>query len=296
MPELPEVETTARYLRKHVTGLKITGFWTDPKKPIKTGSGPGWNKIGNLLTGRRIDGVGRRAKYVVLHLAGGADVYVHQKMSGHLLYGDAVKCPADTCKSCREGTCRQDSCRAYIRAYLSLDNGHYISFCDQRRFGTMVVAMDGETHRYKELAKLGPEPLAIRLAEFKALFAAKRGYLKPVLMDPAFVAGIGNIYADEILWRSNLHPLSRVEALGGRDINNICRHARAILALAIRLGGSSTDDYRMPDGEKGGFQKLHQAYQRTGRPCSRKDGGVIERLMIGQRSAHFCSKHQKLVN
>ncbi|MDP3763989.1 MAG: DNA-formamidopyrimidine glycosylase, partial [bacterium] len=126
------------------------------------------------------------------------------------------------------------------------------------------------------------------------LFEKKKGRIKQVLMDPTFIAGIGNIYADEILWASCLHPLSRVENLKEKDLKIIYGHMVKILKKAIKHQGSSMDDYRMPSGEKGSFQDLQNAYQKTGEKCKKKDGGIMERLKLGGRSAHFCPKHQKL--
>src|SRR3989344_3059611 len=108
-------------------------------------------------------------------------------------------------------------------------------------------------------------------------------------MDPTFIAGIGNIYADEILWSSGLHPLSRVENLNKKDLKNIYNHTVTIIKKAIKYKGSSMDDYRVISGEKGSFQNLQNAYQLTGKKCKKKDGGVIQRLKLGGRSAHFCS-------
>ena len=113
-------------------------------------------------------------------------------------------------------------------------------------------------------------------------------------MDPFFIVGIGNIYSDEILWKAGLHPLSRVENLDDQDLKNIFKHTRKILKKAIKYGGSSVDDYRLPSGEKGEFQNMQNAYHQTGKKCADNDGGVIQRIKVGGRSAHFCPKHQIL--
>jgi len=146
-----------------------------------------------------------------------------------------------------------------------------------------------------EIKKLGPEPLEIGLNEFKKLFAKKKGRIKQVLMDPFFIAGIGNIYADEILWYSGFHPLSRTENLSDKDLRKIFNSMIKILKKAIKLGGSSVDDYRMPSGEKGEYQNQTKAYQHEGEQCFKKDGGIIKKIRIGGRSAHFCPVHQKVL-
>jgi len=113
-------------------------------------------------------------------------------------------------------------------------------------------------------------------------------------MDPYFIAGIGNIYSDEILWNAGYHPLARVEKLKEKDLKKIFGSILKILKKAIQYQGDSVDDYRLPSGEKGRYQNIQKAYQQTGKKCSKNDGGVIRRIKVGGRSAHFCSKHQKL--
>ncbi|MBX4211662.1 MAG: DNA-formamidopyrimidine glycosylase, partial [Candidatus Yanofskybacteria bacterium] len=124
------------------------------------------------------------------------------------------------------------------------------------------------------------------------LFAKKRGVIKSVLMDPTFIAGIGNIYSDEILWIAGIHPLSRVEKLSEVQIKVIWQATKKILTKAVSLQGTSVDDYRTPAGEKGKFQDATRAYHRTGSKCAKHDGGIITRLKVGGRSAHFCPTHQ----
>jgi len=180
---------------------------------------------------------------------------------------------------------------------------------DLRRFSKIVLVKDKDVSGLPEIKKLGPEPLEISFNEFKKLFvpstkpprhssgqvgARKKGRIKQVLMDPFFIAGIGNIYADEILWHSGLHPQSRVENLSDADLKKIFNFMVKILKNAINLGGSSVDDYRTPSGEKGEYQNQTKAYQHEGERCFKKDGGIIKRIKLGSRSAHFCSIHQKL--
>ena len=146
----------------------------------------------------------------------------------------------------------------------------------------------------KAVSKLGPEPLDVSYKEYRELFRKKKGRIKPVLMDPFFIVGIGNIYADEILWESGLHPLSRVENLEDKDTKKIYLWTQKILNKAIKYKGSSMDDYRRPTGQKGSFQDVQKAYHRTKEKCSKRDGGIIHRLKIGGRSAHYCPVHQIL--
>lgn len=293
MPELPEVETTVRELRKHIIGYRVTGFWTDPAKPVNTGSGANWKQLKKRLTGKKIVSVRRRAKYIIIDLDGPDTLFIHQKMSGHLLYGRWQRTKTGWTSSER-GLLYDDPKNRFIRMVLSLGNGWQVALSDQRRFGKIMVIRDDQINTAKELKKLGPEPLEISYPEFHELFNKKRGRLKSVLMDPAFIAGIGNIYADEILWEVGLHPLSRVEHLNKKDVQSLYQASKGILRKAIRYQGSSMDDYRLPSGKKGRFQEIHNAYHKTGRLCGKKDKGVIERMKVSQRSAHFCPVHQKL--
>lgn len=297
MPELPEVETIVRELRKKIVGLKITDTWADPVKPVNTGHGAGWPKLKYELKGKKILSVRRRAKYIIMDIEGAKTLFIHQKLSGHLLYGKWIRQLADGKNvwiSQISGPLKDDRQNGYIRFVLMLNNGYKLALSDLRRFGKVVLVDDNKIKDLKEISGLGPEPLEINYKEFVGLFEKKKGRIKQVLMNPTFIAGIGNIYADEILWASGLHPLSRAENLDKNDIKRIYRHTVRILKKAIKYNGSSMDDYRIPSGEKGSFQNMQNAYQKTREKCHKKDGGIIERIKLGGRSAHFCPKHQKL--
>lgn len=166
---------------------------------------------------------------------------------------------------------------------------------DLRRFAKVILVDDDKINDLKEIRGLGPEPLEINANQFLSLFKNKRGRIKQVLMDQTFIAGIGNIYSDEILWDAGYHPLSRVENLKESALKKIFASVVKVLKKAIKYRGDSMDDYRLPSGKKGGYQKVQQAYQQTGKKCAKKDGGVIQRIKIGGRSAHFCPVHQKKI-
>ena len=298
MPELPEVETIVRELRKKVIGLKIIDTWADWPKTLKQAGG-----IANFkkqTKGKKILSVRRRAKFIIIDIEGKKTIFIHQKISGHLLYGK-WKLIKGVWMSQVSGPLKDDRQNGYIRFVLVLNNGYQLALSDLRRFGKVILVDDNKVEDIKEIRDLGPEPLEISFKNFEGLFnpstglrARKKGRVKQVLMDPTFIAGIGNIYADEILWSSGIHPLSRVEKLDKKDLKNIYSHTVRILKKAIKYKGSSMDDYRIPSGEKGSFQNLQNAYQLTGEKCKKKDGGIIERLKLGGRSAHFCPKHQTL--
>lgn len=290
MPELPEVETTVQELQNRLVGLKMGRFWTDWKRISRHQS---FVRLAKHATGHKILSVRRRAKYIIIDLDGPMTMIIHQKMSGHLLYGKWQK-QKNKWVSSLSGPLREDSKNDYLRLVIWLNNGFQLALSDLRRFGTVALEDDIDVARGKILEGLGPEPLEISTKEFHDLFKKRRGHLKPVLMDPGFIVGIGNIYADEILWHAGLHPRSRVEKLKHDDIAALYKYTKRVLKAAIAKGGTSADDYRHPSGKKGSFQNVIRAYQRTGEPCIKKDGGTIQRLMIGQRSAHFCSRHQKI--
>lgn len=291
MPELPEVETIARELKKKIIGLRITDVWADREKPFRQAGG--LKKFLKEIKNKKVVDVRRRAKFVVIGLEGPKIIFIHQKISGHLLYGRWKKVN-DEWKATKTGPLRDDPQNKYLRIIFFLNNGYQVALSDLRRFGKAMLVSDKDIKNLKEIKKLGPEPLEISFSQFKNLFTKKRGWLKPVLMDPYFIAGIGNIYSDEILWDAGYHPLKRVESLKDRDLKKIFNSMKKVLKKAIAYKGDSIDDYRLPSGEKGRYQKIQNAYQQTGKKCKKKDGGIIQRLKIAGRSAHFCPKHQKL--
>ncbi|MBI4117266.1 MAG: DNA-formamidopyrimidine glycosylase [Parcubacteria group bacterium] len=291
MPELPEVETIARELKKKIVGLKITDVWADREKPFKQAGG--LKTFLKEVKNKKITDVRRRAKFVIINLEGPKSIFIHQKISGHLLYGKWKKNKNDWV-SIISGPLKNDRQNKYLRIVLCLNNGFQVALSDLRRFGKVMLVSDKDIENLKELKKLGPEPLEMSFEEFKKLFLKKKGRLKPVLMDPYFIAGIGNIYSDEILWDAGYHPLARVEKLKENDLKEIFSSTKKILQKAIKYRGDSVDDYRLPSGEKGRYQKIQNAYQQTGKKCKKGDGGIIQRLKVGGRSAHFCPKHQRL--
>ncbi|OGN01065.1 MAG: hypothetical protein A3I26_02330 [Candidatus Yanofskybacteria bacterium RIFCSPLOWO2_02_FULL_43_10] len=295
MPELPEVETIVRELRKKIIGLKITDVWVDWPKTVKQAGGI--DNFRKQVKNKKILSVRRRAKYIIMDIEGKKTIFIHQKISGHLLYGKWIRQPPDkkgVWISQIPGPLQDDRQNGYIRFVLMLNNDYQLALSDLRRFGKVILVDDDKVKDLKEISGLGPEPLEINFIRFKQLFDKKRGKLKQVLMDQAFIAGIGNIYADEILWASGIHPLSRTENLNKEDLGKIFNFTVRILKKAIKYKGSSIDDYRILSGEKGRFQNIRNAYQLTGKKCKKKDGGIIQRLKLGGRSAHFCPKHQIL--
>jgi formamidopyrimidine-DNA glycosylase len=281
MPELPEVQTTVDGLNKTVKGRKIIDVWTDYKSAHKMHAGSVkdakfFKDFKKKVTGTKILYSERRAKNILMHLNNGETILTHMKMTGHYVY-DKPDYP-------------------YVRVKFILDNGKILGLSDMRRFAKVTLIQTKELSTSSHLKGLGPEPLddSFTYSKFKERINKRAsGKIKMVLMDPAIIAGIGNIYSDEVLWRSGVHPLSKPGKIPEKNLKIMFKAMKETLKRGIKLGGDSMSDYKNIKGEKGEFQNHHEAYRRTGQKCS-KDKGIIQRLVVGGRSAHFCPVHQKL--
>ncbi|MDP3954408.1 MAG: bifunctional DNA-formamidopyrimidine glycosylase/DNA-(apurinic or apyrimidinic site) lyase [bacterium] len=313
MPELPEVETIVRQLNKKVIGLKILDAWTDWPRTIKTHS---LIKFKKEIKGLKILRAHRRAKYIMMDLSEGKTLIIHQKISGHLLYGkwieknqisniknqnyklkikNDLKLKNQKWVGLEPEALWQDPFNRHIRFLLFLNNGKMLGLSDLRRFGKVFLGDTEKIEHINEIGRLGPEPLdaGFNFKKFRELFRNKKGKIKQVLMDPFFIVGIGNIYSDEILWFSGIHPEHRTESLKEAELKKIFKYMKSVLNKAIDAKGDSQQDYRTLDGGFGNYQNMTMAYQMTGEKCKKHDGGVIKRIKVGSRSAHFCPVHQK---
>jgi formamidopyrimidine-DNA glycosylase len=292
MPELPEVQTTVNGINRTIIGLKVTDVWTDWKKAFKSGS---FEKFKKDVIGRKFVKARRRAKFIILDLSGGKSILMHQRMSGHLLYGKWEEEKKSKWVGVSPKHVADDPKNRFIRHIFFLSNGKMLAFSDLRRFGTIALHNTKDLENVKELKVLGPEPLdkSFTFKKFKELSSKKKGKIKPLLMDPTFVVGIGNIYSDEILWYAGIHPLRAASDLKDKELKNLYKSIISVLKKGLKHRGTSVDDYRDLTGDKGNYQNITKAYHRTGEKCSKKDGGTIRRMKVGGRSAHFCNKHQK---
>ncbi|MDP3953276.1 MAG: bifunctional DNA-formamidopyrimidine glycosylase/DNA-(apurinic or apyrimidinic site) lyase [bacterium] len=289
MPELPEVETIAKDLHRKVKGQVIVGFWTDWPKAVKLPSVPVLKK---RIKGLRILKVGRVGKNVLFHLSEGKMLLVHQKMTGHLMVGRwRIKGKVEAIS---KGPL-QEKVNQFIHTIFYLKNRDMIALSDMRKFAKIVFGDEAEILNLPEITKLGPDALDSKFSvrEFGKRVSSRRKAIKATLMDPAVVAGIGNIYADDILWSAKVHPLTPANKLSPKSLNEIFKHTREILKRAVKLRGTSVGDYRDTSGKKGRYGSEVLVYRKTGRPCPRC-GTAIERTKVGQRSAHFCPRCQKL--
>jgi len=281
MPELPEVETTVRGLRKTITGLTIKDVWTDlatkDKRKHDTVANPKYFKVFKKeIVGKKILSIERQAKNILINISGGKTILVHMKMTGHLLFNNKDK---------------------FVHVIFTFSNKKYLAFSDMRKFGKITLLNTKTAHDTKHLKNIGPEPLDKNFTAKKLeekLKTKPSGKIKTVLMDQSVVAGIGNIYSDEILWQAEIHPEKRVSKIKEAEFKKIFKAMQKILTKSIKAGGDSMSDYINISGEKGKFQFYHQAYRRTGEKCKKKNcKGIILRKMINSRSAHFCSVHQR---
>lgn len=288
MPELPEVETTVQGLRKKVLGLTITNISTTYRSTFHRGKDsikdPAYfTYFKKEVIGQKITSARRRAKNILIDLENGHTVLVHMKMTGHLLYGDYD---------------RSDPFNRHIRLIFTLSNGKTLELCDMRKFAKVTLLPRNTDHESSaHLKGIGPEPLE---ADFTPTLFQQRlalrpnGKIKTVLMDQKVIAGVGNIYSDEALWRSNIHPERKTNTLNLTELRDLHKAIILVLKNGIDFGGDSMSDYRNIDGKRGEFQGKHQAYRKTGENCLKKScAGIIERKIIGGRSSHFCNVHQK---
>jgi len=271
MPELPEVETVRRELEPWLTGRTIrTARREDAPK------GPKYAHLEDA-DGQTIEAVTRRGKWLILPLSGGDELVIHLGMTG-------IVTPE------RPGS--------HHRVTVELEptgDRDTVYFQDTRRFGRFLVAVQGRYDGLPSLQQLGPEPLSddFTTAEFLRRLKRSRTPIKQHLMSQKAVAGVGNIYCDEALWATRIHPLARSNRIGRKRADALRQAIVDVLTASIARQGTTLRDYRTVGGDTGGYVDSLKAYGRTGQPCERCDDSVIERIVVGQRSTHFCPKCQR---
>ncbi|MBU2101435.1 bifunctional DNA-formamidopyrimidine glycosylase/DNA-(apurinic or apyrimidinic site) lyase [Patescibacteria group bacterium] len=294
MPELPEVQTIVDDLSQKVVGQTIIDFWTDWPKAINPSSPTSFKKG---VRGLKIIKIERRGKNILIYLTGNKLLLIHQKMTGHLMVGKWKK------KKFREGWrvnnlvrgSLDDRVNQYIHAIFYLKNGEMIALSDMRKFARIDFGKEKDILSSPRIRMLGPDALDTKLTfnKFKTIIGRRKKSIKQTLMDPFVIAGIGNIYADDILWSSKVHPARSSNTLKDAELKRILINTRKILKKAIKLRGTSVGDYRDTAGEPGKYGKEILVYRKTGQPCPRCKT-LIQRTVLGQRSAHFCPQCQKI--
>ena len=270
MPELPEVETVARGLAKRVNGDVIESIWLGSKKePLKSPA----RLIARTLENTRIAAVRRVGKQIVFDLLSAEGTpkqwIVHLGMTGQMLV-----CPPES------------EIKKHTHAIAKLASGRELRFVDPRRFGRLSVASNGD------FAGTGLEPLEISDDSFLALFRGRKTPIKSALLNQKLLGGVGNIYADESLFRAGIRPRRRAGSLTREQFKKLHSSLKKVLREAIRLGGSSISDYVDADGQEGFFQLRHRVYGREGEPCY-VCKTPIKRVVIAGRSSHYCPMCQR---
>ena len=303
MPELPEVQTIVDDLNKKIKGLTITDVWTDWPKYFKRSKG-GFDGFRKTVKNKKINKVWRLGKNIIFDLSDGKKMLIHQKMTGHLLVGTWSLPARQSLGAGGElGTWHvkqkgplTNKVNGYIHVMFWLSGKKMMALSDLRKFAKVLVADEKDFKNLEDAKNIGPDPLksSFQFKEFKSLIIKKRGVIKKVLMDQNVISGIGNIYADDILFTAKIHPLKKAEKLNDNELKAIFKSAKKILKKAVKLRGISTSDYRDTAGKKGGYGSVRLVYQREGEKCSRSCCGVIKRIKIGSRSTHFCPNCQKI--
>ena len=271
MPELPEVETTVAGLRSVIEGERLARIVTrrpDMRFPFPV-------DLAQRLVGARVTGLGRRAKYGLIHTDRGDSMIFHLGMSGRWRID-----PEDI------GT--------HDHLVLETASGHVLSLNDPRRFGSVDLVDEVALAQWPAFAALGPEPLGEELtaAHLKAALAGRSAAIKLMLLDQRIVAGLGNIYVCEALFRAGIDPRKAAGKVSGSALVRLVPAIKAVIAEAIEAGGSTLRDYAQPDGQLGYFSKQFDVYDRTGQTCTRC-GAPVQRFAQGGRSTWYCAKCQK---
>jgi formamidopyrimidine-DNA glycosylase len=275
VPELPEVETTRRRLEPGLIGRRfdhveiVDPRLTRPEPP---------EVIAAELQGERVHGLGRRGKYLIVEFESGRHLLIHLRMTGNVQHPASGGFDADP----------------YRRAVVRLDDGSDIAYRDVRRFGTWELLEPGELEDYFAAHRLGGEPLerAFTTASLGRAFANRRAPVKAALLDQRAAAGVGNIYADEALWRARIHPLRPAGSLSSEELAALRTALRQVLQTGIARQGATLRDFRAPDGAQGSMQDRFRVYGRAGEPCPRC-GTPIEKIRAGGRGTWFCPSCQK---
>lgn len=303
MPELPEVQTTVSGLSRVIIGKTIKEIWSDfhintahgERKNIKNKKY--FDNFKKLLIGSRIKSIERRGKHIIINLSNSNSIIVHMKMTGHLMVGRYKKL-GSVWLPVEDGPLK-DPYNKFIHLVISLSDGKHLVLSDMRKFASVCVVKTDGIDKHPGILELGPDPLKITdPKQFRDGIKSKRNWpIKAVLMNQEVLAGIGNIYSDEILWTSSVHPLSRSNKIPDKVIDLIFKNSKIILKKSISLGGDSMSDYRNVFGERGGFQNIHKVYRKIGTRCTNnncknKISAIIKRIVVKGRSAHFCPIHQ----
>jgi formamidopyrimidine-DNA glycosylase len=275
VPELPEVETVRRQLAPLLEGRRLTRAAIEDARLTRPFDP---DDVARELVGERVGSLDRRGKYLVVRFESGRALLIHLRMTGSLRHAPAGGLPDDP----------------HRRAVVGLDDGSDVAYRDVRRFGTWLLLEPSEVEPYL-VARVGPEPLerSFRSHDLAERLANRRAPAKAAILDQRTVAGVGNIYADEALWRARVHPLREAQSLERFEVQALHRSIRKVLERGIALQGATLRDYSRPSGETGGMQREFKVYGRDGEPCDRC-GSPIERIRVAGRGTWYCPSCQRL--
>jgi formamidopyrimidine-DNA glycosylase len=267
MPELPEVETTVRGLERVLEGRRIERV--EARRPDLRRALP--EDLGQRLTGAHVTALRRRAKYGLIDTDRGDTLVFHLGMSGHWRID-----PSEIAK--------------HDHFIMETDDGRRLALNDARRFGSLDLVRTDQLEKWPPFKALGPEPLDLDARELRRRLAGRTAPIKLLLLDQGIVAGLGNIYVCEALFRAGIHPKRAGGSVSLDRLKRLVPAIQDVLAEAIAAGGSTLRDFISPDGELGYFPKSFAVYDREGKPCSR--GGTVRRMVQGGRSTFYCPKCQ----
>jgi formamidopyrimidine-DNA glycosylase len=303
MPELPEVETIKRQLEKSLIGKEIKDVLVYMDKMVKVGPGKisnlkqGSKKLSNqfsqTLKAKKVVSLDRRAKYLIINLSGKYNLLIHLRMSGQLIYLEKKLLNNPLALSLAKTAVKQTLPSKHSHVEFVLKNGDKLFYNDTRQFGHIRLATDEETEKVFESHKLGPEPLDLKFSEFQKIVKKHQNKkAKDFLLNQEVIAGIGNIYADEALFMSQINPKRRVGTLNIEKQKLLLESIQKVLKKAIKLGGSSIEYFLMTNGSSGSFSNEHLVYAKEGEPCPRC-GRSLKAEKIGSRTSTYCPHCQK---
>ncbi len=290
MPELPEVETIVRGLNKFLLGKKILSVDSNNPKSFPNSQ----TDVDKFLIDSTILSITRRGKVIIINLTNSYSLIIHLKMTGQLIYRDnessfAGGHPNDSLV----GSLPDKSTRVVVK----FTDSSNLFFNDQRKFGWVRLLPTIEIPNIDFFKKLGPEPLDTNfnwLEFYSRLKKRSKSSIKPVLLDQTIIAGIGNIYADESLWMSKIHPATKVDKLSKTKIRNLYNNIRIILSFSIEKGGSTDRNYLNAEGKKGSYLEFANVFRKENQPCSRCGTTIVKFKLYG-RGTHICPKEQRII-
>ena len=288
MPELPEVETVVRGLNRLILKKKIAQVKHDWPKSF-----PNLEKdVNNFMIGAEISKVQRRGKAIIIKLNNGWALVTHLRMTGQMVYRGEENWGAGH----PNDDFLNDLPNKSTRVEIDFEDQTKLFFNDQRKFGYMKLLPEPEIEELSFFQKLGPEPLEdnFTVEIFKErLLKKKNSLVKPTILDQSVIAGVGNIYADEALWRAKIHPETRIKDFSNIDFKNLHESIRFVMNKSIEKGGSTDRNYVNADGSRGNYLEYAAVYHKNGQPCKRC-GTEISKIRVGGRGTHFCENCQKI--